>query len=248
VVGRRAWRLAHVGSLLAILAACSTNPSASSGLGATASPTSVQSAPASLAVTPAPSVPAASPASVGAVRIVLKADGFALTLPPGWRAVPLDGSSIAAIKAVLPAGSRIAAVLDAELRQARADGYAFLAIDLRPATLAAGNASTLNVNVQPPSEVGLGLLEPLVIGLLDSAAGVTNVVGGQVTLPAGRALRITYTLSLTTAGGTTVKLAGTQFVAPSAKHTDIVSFGCRYASALSCRSQADAIIRSFAIL
>jgi hypothetical protein len=162
--------------------------------------------------------------------------------------MPLDGSSLAALKALLPVGSGIGAVLDAELAQARAGGFAFMAVDLRPATIAVGNPSTFNVNVQPPSDIGLSLLEPLVTGLLDTAAGVSNVVATQVTLPAGRALRITYALSMTTGGGASVKLAGTRFVVLSAKHSYEVSFICRYTAASSCRAQAGSIMRSFQLL
>lgn len=181
-------------------------------------------------------------------RIVVAADGFAITLPSGWRAIPLDGSSTAAIQALLPPGSAIAGALDKELAEAVAAGFAFMAIDLRPATLAAGNISTVNVNVQAASNIPLDLMEPLVTGLLDSAPGISNVVAKQVTLPAGRALRITYTLSLTTSAGRTVKLAGTQFVLLTSKRTYTASFGCQYAMASSCRSQADAMMKTFDIL
>jgi hypothetical protein len=193
--------------------------------------------------TPAPTaLPTPIP---GTGRVVVAADAFAITLPSGWRRVPLDGSSIADIVAQLPA--TVAAALKAEVADAKANGYAFLAIDLRAATLASGNASTVNVNVQAASDLPLALLEPLVTGFLDSAPGVTGVVATDVSLPAGPAIRITYTLALSTTAGT-MKLAGTQFVLLSSKHTYTVSFGCRYASASSCRSQADAMMKTFDLL
>jgi hypothetical protein len=195
------------------------------------------------ATSPTP-VPTPSP---GTGRIVDVTDGFAITLPSGWRQVPVDGSSIAAILALLPSGSSIPAVLRTEVAQAEASGIVFLAIDLRPATLASGNASTVNVNVQAPSTLPLPLLEPLVTGLLSSAPGITNIAATQVTLPAGKAIRITYTQALATSVGT-VKLAGTQFVLLSSKHTYTVSFGCTYADAPSCRSQADAMMKTFDLM
>jgi hypothetical protein len=157
-------------------------------------------------------------------------------------------SSVVAKTVTLPAGSQITAALDKELASAVAAGFAFMAIDLRPATLSAGNISTVNVNVQAPSSVPLSLMEPLVTGLLDSAPGVSSVVAKTVTLPAGKAIRITYTLTITTAGGQAVKLAATQFVLLSTKHTYTTSFACQYAAASSCRSQADAMMQTFDIL
>ena len=253
-VGRRA---ASFGAALALLVAgCSTGqaPLGSPNLTAAATPvgilaTDAPSAPTasagpSLSPEPTP-VPTAVP---GTGKITMTADRFAITLPDGWRQIPLDGSQTAEIEALLPAGSQITAALDKELASAVAAGLAFMAIDLRPATLSAGNISTVNVNVQAPSSVPLSLMEPLVTGLLDSAPGVSSVVAKTVTLPAGKAIRITYTLTITTAGGQAVKLAATQFVLLSTKHTYTTSFACQYAAASSCRSQADAMMQTFDIL
>jgi len=250
---RSSGRLVSLLLTLVVVSACSGGqaPSppptvAAETAATTGSPSSLPSVAPTTAPSTAPNPTASHAPDTG--KIVMKADGFAITLPAGWRAIPLDGSATAGIEALLPAGSSIKAALDAELAQAVASGFAFMAIDLRPATLAAGNTSTVNVNVQAASNVPLDLMEPLVTGLLDSAPGISNVVAKQVTLPAGRALRITYTLALKTSTGTTVKLAGTQFVLLSSKHTFTISFGCQYAMASSCRSQADAMMKTFEIL
>jgi hypothetical protein len=211
-------------------------------------PSAVATLEPSLAPSPTPG-PTPVPTKVpGTGKIVMTAYGFAITLPEGWRQIPLDGSQTAEIEALLPAGSQIAAALETELATAVSNGFAFMAIDLRAETLAAGNISTVNVNVQAPQNIPLSLLQPLVTGLLDSAPGVTSVSAKQVTLPAGAALRITYTLTITPSGGQTVKLAATQFVLLSSKHTYTISFACQYAAATSCRSQADAMMKTFDIL
>jgi hypothetical protein len=251
-------RAAWLGSAALLLAACSA------GSGGIATPEPTLAPAASVAVVPttlatlesspslAPS-PTAGPTPVptkvpGAGKIVMAAYGFAITLPEGWRQIPLDGSSTGEIEALLPAGSQIAAAFETELATAVAAGMAFMAIDLRSATLAAGNISTVNVNVQAPSNLPLTLMESLVTGLLDSAPGVTNVAAKLVTLPAGQAIRVTYTLTITPSVGQSVKLAATQFVLLSTKHTYTISFACQYAAASSCRSQADAMMKTFDIL
>jgi hypothetical protein len=243
----------------ALLAGCAGGPAGpvaqrttDAGAPSPASPASLS--PAAATASSAPSVaPTAGPTAVpshpaGTGHVLVASAGFAITLPDGWVAIPLDGSSTAEIEALLPPGSSIAAALDKELADASAAGFAIMAIDLRPATVAAGNASTLNVNAQGPSQLGLSLLQPLAVGLLDQAPGVTNVVSTQVTLPAGRALRITYTLATTTSSGAAVKLAATQFVLLSSKHTYTTTFACQYAAAASGRSQADSIMKRFDIL
>jgi hypothetical protein len=256
---RRAPRGPSRHAKLVVLAAAAVLAGAcvASGPGTGAPSAEAGSSPAATLAIASPSAPpSASPvgtpspiptAAAGTGRIVVAADGFAITLPSGWRQVPVDGSSIAAILALLPSGSSIPAVLRTEVAQAEASGIVFLAIDLRPATLASGNASTVNVDVQAPSTLPLPLLEPLVTGLLSSAPGVTNIAATQVTLPAGKAIRITYTQALATSVGT-VKLAGTQFVLLSSKHTYTVSFACTYADASSCRSQADAMMKAFGLM
>jgi len=255
---RRALGFGSVAALL--VAACS--PGGGAGALATAGPTatpvaSIASQP-SVAATLEPSaspVPSPTPGPTpvptpvpGTGKIVVTASGFAITLPTGWRQIPLDGSQTAEIEAQLPAGSQLSSALDTELATAVAAGMAFMAMDLRSATLSAGNISTVSVNVQAASNVPLSLMEPLVTGLLDSAPGVTSVSAKIVTLPAGSAIRVIYTLTITTSSGQTVKLAATQFVLLSAKHTYTISFACQYAAASSCRSQADAMMKTFDIL
>jgi hypothetical protein len=241
-----------------LLAACSAGGGGAATLEPTASPPASSAALATAIATleatasPAPT-PTEGPTPVptkvpGTGKIAMTAYGFAITLPDGWRQVPLDGSKTAEIEAQLPAGSQIAAALNTELATAVAAGMAFMAIDLRPETLSAGNTSTVNVNVQASSNVPLSLMEPLVTGLLDSAPGVTSVAAKIVTLPAGSAIRVTYTLTITTSGGQTVKLAATQFVLLSTKRTYTISFACQYAAASSCRTQADAMMKTFDIL
>jgi hypothetical protein len=197
---------------------------------------------ASAARTPAPTkVP-------GTGKITLTQYGFAITLPSGWRQVPLDGSDTSDISAQLPAGSQMAAVLETDAATAAAKGFALLAIDLSPDTIAAGTVSTLEVEVTAPQNVPLSILEPLVTGLLEQASGVSGVSSKIVTLPAGKAIRITYTLSLTTSSGSKVKLAATNYVLESSKHTFTTTFACSYAAASACRADADSIMKSFDIL
>ncbi len=261
---RASQRRARVGSLgiaaAIVLVACSgrsvptLGPTA--GAAATAQPaasvTATAPAPSPALETPsaAPSVaPAPSPTKVpGTGRITDKANGFAITLPAGWREIPLDGSETAEIEATLPADSQLSGTLEATTSSAAAKGFAMFAMDLSTDTLLAKVFSGLEVQVAAPTNVPLSLMEPLVTGLLDQAPGVTGVSGAIVTLPAGQAIRVTYTLTTKTSTGETVKLAGTDYVLASSKHTYTVTFLVSSADASSGRSAAGSIMKTFDIL
>ena len=260
----RAGRIARAATLLlgtALVAACSGGgPAAPAGATVAAVVPTPSTAPVATievtfvaspspapvdAATPAPSVPPTPVPGTG--KITVTEYRFAITLPAGWRQVPVDGSGTDEIEAQLPADSELAAALESEVAKAAKEGFALLAVDLRRATLAEG-LSSLTVLAAGPSNVPLSLMESLVVGLLDGAAGISSVSSKIVTLPAGKAIRATYTITATSSTGKTVKSAGTAFVLLSSKHTYTVSFACPSSIASSCRSQADAIMKTFDIL
>jgi hypothetical protein len=254
-------RLLPLVLVAALTAACSGGrggPNLPDLASAGASPAPV----ATVAASTTPSVlPAASPSDApvatatptptkvpGTGKITDKANGFAITLPAGWREIPLDGSETAEIESELPAGSQLGATLEATTSSAAAKGFAMFAMDLSADTLAAATFSGLEVQVAEPTSLPLSLLESLVIGLLQEAPGVTNVSGKIVTLPAGQAIRVTYTLVTTTSSGQSVKLAGTDYVLVSSKHTYTVTFLVSYAAASDGRADAGTIMKTFDIL
>jgi hypothetical protein len=227
-----------------------TSPSAVPSAVAVGSPAASASASPAPSLAPVSSAgPNPAPTKVpGTGKITLTKYGFAITLPSGWRQVPLDGTDTSDISSQLPAGSQMAAVLETDAATAAAKGFALLAIDLSPDTIAAGTVSTLEVEVTAPQDVPLSILEPLVTGLLEQATGVSGVSSKIVTLPAGKAIRITYTLTLTTSSGQKVKLAATNYVLESSKDTFTTTFACTYAAASACRADADSIMKTFDIL
>lgn len=242
-----------------LVAACSGRgadvpPLASPSAG---TPFAVGSVAPSAAASPATAAPSAPPAATpapsptkapGTGKIVDKADGFAITLAAGWREIPLDGSETADVEAMLPADSQLGATLEATTSSAAAKGMALFAMDLSADTLAAKVFSGLEVQVAASQNVPLSLLEPLVIGLLDQAPGVTSVSGKIVSLPAGQAIRIIYTLTTKTSTGQTVKLAGTDYVLQTSKHLYTVTFLVSSAAASDGRADATAIMKTFDIL
>jgi len=259
VTGARRARATTLGIATALLlAACSGRGSNVPPLATPAqgSPVVVASvAPSAAALGPsaspsaAPITPAPSPTKIpGTGKITDKADGFAITLPTGWREIPLDGSETADIEAGLPAGSSLGATLEATTSSAAAKGFAMFAMDLSPDTLAATVFSGLEVQVAASQNVPLSLLEPLATGLLDQAPGVSGVSGKIVSLPAGQAIRITYTLTTKTSTGKTVKLAGTDYVLETSKHLYTVTFLVSSAAASAGRADASTIMKTFDIL
>ena len=255
---RRA-RAAVLGTVAVILvAACSgrgpdlplATPAGGSPIAvASHTPTAAASASVVASASPAPATPAPSPTKVpGTGKITDKGHGFAITLPAGWREIPLDGSETAAIEASLPADSQLSGTLEATTSSAAAKGFALFAMDLSADTLAAKVFSGLEIQVAASTSVPLSLMEPLVTGLLDQAPGVTGVAAKIVTLPAGQAIRVTYTLTTKTSTGQTVKLAGTDYVLVSSKHTYTVTFLVSAAAASAGRTDAGAIMKTFDIL
>jgi len=258
---RRARALALGTAAAILLAACSGRgpvlptqgpggaaPGASAKAVASSGPSEAPSAAASPTAAPT-ATPAPAPTKVpGTGKVTDKADGFAITLPAGWRQIPLDGSENAQIEATLPANSQLSGTLEATTSSAAAKGFAMFAMDLSTATLSGKVFSGLEIQAAAPSNVPLSLMEPLVTGLLDQAPGVSGVAAKIVTLPAGQAIRVTYTLITTTSSGQSVKLAGTDYVLVSSKHTYTVTFLVSYADASAGRSKADSIMKSFDIL
>jgi hypothetical protein len=257
VHARRARAMALGTAAAILLAACSGGVEISGvptagitpGPGATLG-TSLAPPPSPLSLGPLPpATPLPSPTKIpGTGKITDKADGFAITLPAGWREIPLDGSENAEIESSLPASSNLGATLEATTSSAAAKGFAMFAMDLTPDTLRAKVFSGLDVQVAAPMNVPLSLMEPLVTGLLDQAPGVTSVAAKMVTLPAGQAIRITYTLTTKTSTGQSVKLAGTDYVLLSSKHTYTVTFLVSSAAAASGRADAGTIMKTFDIL
>ena len=134
-------------------------------------------------------------------------DGFVIALPPGWQSFDLTATDVdAIIAAAAEANPALAGNIGDAVKQLVAEGGLLYASDISNP----GNFLT-NVNLIRVQGVtsGLGLLQQQAQSQL-TAAGATNVSSTQVQLPAGDAVRTTYTVPVTLADGTTTEVAGLQ--------------------------------------
>jgi len=134
-------------------------------------------------------------------------DGFVIALPPGWQSFDLTATDVdAIIAAAAEANPALAGNIGDAVKQLVAEGGLLYASDISNP----GNFLT-NVNLIRVQGVtsGLGLLPQQDQSQL-TAAGATNVSITQGQLPAGDAVRTTYTVPVTLADGTTTEVAGLQ--------------------------------------
>lgn len=179
-------------------------------------------APASAA---APSAPAAtSGTSAGGAatgRVELPDKGFAVTLPDGWESLPLDPTQLQQVIDTLPADSQLSQLLQSQAGSAALKALAMWAFDVSPNSPAGVNRN-MNVIAQPPSSFDLSQMESAVKAQLGTLQGVGQIDSEIVTLPAGDALKLSY--SLATPGSTATGVATTQYYVQLPKSTLIVSF------------------------
>ena len=193
-------RLAFIPLALAlVLAACSgDDSSSSSNTGAAASGGS--SGTEKTSNTP-PAVPA------GFTVVDRTADGFTIALPPGWQNFDLTSADVDAIvQAATEANPNLQGDVGNAVKKLVDEGGLLYASD----TSNPGKFLT-NVNLIKVTGVtsGLGLLQQQAQTQL-TAAGATNVSSTQVSLPAGDAVRTTYTVPVTLSDGTKAEIAGLQ--------------------------------------
>jgi hypothetical protein len=191
---------------------------------------------------PPASTPGGSLAETG--RIVDTANGFAITLPEGWRRIPL-GVSAADLARFFPPGSEMGQLIGGQVGQAAILGIKLWAFDFRPKSIVAGYAPNLSVIVQPATAgFSLATVKELILAQLKSITGVTHVEAAAVVLPAGDAVRTTYELQLTTAAGAVVDSVGIQFYVLGPKHVFVATFSCPQSAAASCSITADETIHT----
>jgi hypothetical protein len=190
-------------ALALVLGACSSDDSSSSS-GSDASNGAATTGAGSADSTTAGTLP---PAPEGFTVIDRRADGFAIALPPGWENFDLTEADVDAIvAAATQANPNLqSGVADAVKQLVQQGGLLYASDTSNP-----GKFLT-NVNLIKVTGVdsGLDLLQEQAQSQL-SAAGATNVSSTQVSLPAGDAIRTTYTVPVTLADGTQIEVAGLQ--------------------------------------
>lgn len=190
----------------------------SSSRSAPDTPAPASSGGASTPSTSAPPSPAESGSAGG--TLVTKADaGFAIRLPPGWKEIPLDPADLqAAIEATKKDNPQLAAVLAQQGQRAVQQGGKLFAV--KNGTSGATNLNLIKIPAADAtlSEVVSGSVQQL------AKTGVRDVVSTPLTLPAGSATRVTFTLPVNNPSGQAVLLQDTQYYLVEGGQAYVVTF------------------------
>jgi hypothetical protein len=186
----RRMTLALSGGLLAFsLAACGGSPAVASPA-PSAAPASVEpSAPAT--ASPSASASAAAGASLATTgRIEVPEHGFAITMPAGWRRIDVGSGDLEAIMAAAGAENpELAQQYSAQVQAMLGSGLVIFAFGPDMTT-----GTNLNVLSLPSMGLSLDLLEQANLAQLENLAE-GEVSTERVTLPAGEALHLQYTIA-----------------------------------------------------
>jgi hypothetical protein len=237
---------------LALSAAAAILALTAAGCGASASPapTAAPTTPATAAAMATPTTAATSTSTAAASQattghIIVEGQGFGITLPDGWKSIPVDQAGLAGYIATLPAGSQLRTILEGQSGAAAQQTIKFWAFDTRPADLATGFARNLNVIVQPASALSLTVVESAAKASLEAVDAIRKPITTKVvTLPVGQALRIDYVLDVAATSGPSTAISGTQYYVQLPTATLIVSLSVDQASAAAATADFDALANS----
>jgi hypothetical protein len=176
------------------------------------------------------------------------ADGFALTLPPGWKQYEMDRKWLEA--ALKDEGKRDPAMvnllrgLEAQLAQ----GVRFFGID--ESTLPSGFATNANVLKEPfPGIASLDASADLSLRQLDAWPSIAKPINhARLRIQGGEAERLHYVRSMTMPNGQAVNLAITQYLLVHGNDSYTVTLTTLDKSAAKYESTFDQIGQSFRFL
>jgi len=203
-------------------------PTASPSSGPTPSPTTSPTPTPTPSPTPSPSPspsPTPSPTPEPTPTVFRSADGYAITLPVGWLALPVEDADVDALLDLL--GSQQPAVADLvrdylELTNARISMVA-----LEGGLGGTGSALPANVNVliQPSLGLSLSFVSSLVGSVIEELPGVTGPVTTEnVSLPAGEAARLRFQVQVDTEGVTVPATALESYILIRGSEAYVITF------------------------
>ena len=202
-----------------VLGCGGTTGSPSPAATASATPTPAAStAPSPSASASAAATPAASQATTGRIEVPDK--GFAITLPDGWQSFPVDPVALQKLADTMGTGSGVGAAFQRAIDTGQIAALTFWAFDMREGTQGTRNVTLLS---QPASNIPLSLVESAVKGQIAAIDGVGEISSETVTLPAGEALRLTYSVTATNAAGKPIETTQVLYWIETDKHTFVVT-------------------------
>ncbi len=170
----------------------------------TPSPTAAPSPTATAAATasPEPSASASAAASQATTgRIEVQGKGFAITLPEGWQSLPVDPATLQSVLAGVDPESDWGKLIKQTIDSGQLSQLSLWAMDMNADPIGTRNVTILT---QPAASIPFSLVETSLKGQLSAIQGVGEITATTVTLPAGDALRLHYSIEVPSAAGQTV--------------------------------------------
>lgn len=250
VGGELAWVYAELAKLGEEIEAVRANPNVLPGNAAATSAAS-----AFTASPPVVNIPSEAPffttaPTADGIRYEYPEQGFVITLPPSWQPLDLNQERLAAgLSTLATENPGAAAVVEQQLQSFLNARFTFFAADLTPALLTTGYATTVNLLKQPlPEGISLQLYTQITAKQAQEKFGLTTPVSiTPLTLPAGRSVLLTYTMS----GGAEIAnqpLAVTQYLIMQGQAIFAFTFTTPATQADAYAATFAAIIQSFQLL
>jgi hypothetical protein len=231
-----------VAGLILVIAACS--PSAQASPTPTPTPTSAPT----VRPTPSPS-PTASPSLTDLPltgRIELPGEGYALTLPDGWFRAAMTEEDLRAMMelgdASLPDG--LSELMKSQAGQWAVKGMSLMAFREMSDGIPLGTSA--NVLSMPSFGLTIDMMDSVGSAQVSAMLGIdVEVTTARITLPAGEAIVVTYSLPMQ--GATPMTVAARQYVLIGARRQFVISCATP-GTAEAIRAECDAIAESFEFL
>jgi hypothetical protein len=161
------------------------------------------------------------PVPEGFIVVDRSSDGFVIALPRGWQTFDLTSADVdAMVQAAGEANPNLQGDVGDAVKKLVDEGGLLYASET---TNSDKFPTRLNIIKVTGATGGLALLEQQAQTQL-AAAGATSVSSTETSLPAGDAVRTTYTVPITLSDGTKAEIAGVQVYVPTEKDLYVLTF------------------------
>ncbi len=175
-------------------------------------------------------------------------DGFAIGLPPSWQQVDVDPAAIqAAINNLQTKNPSLASVFSAQASRLAATGIKFFGLDLDAQSLASNFVTNVNVLHEPLTlALNLDTYARLSIAQLEKLPNVQKPIAQRsVSITAGDAEELKYSLKITQPNGETLSTATTQYLVVRDKDAFVITLASSTTQAKNYAATFEKIGKSF---
>src|SRR5574341_669592 len=175
-------------------------------------------------------------------------DGYAIGLPPSWQQTDVDPASIQnLIDRFKASNPSYANIFSAEVSRLATTGVKFLGFDLDPQSLASNFVTNMNILHEPLTlAVNLDTYVKLSVAQLEKLPNVQKPIAQRrVSLIAGDAQELKYSLKITQPNGATFSTGTTQYLVVRGKDAFVITLTTSAAQAKNYATTFEKIGKSF---